>query len=39
MYVKVYKVVKSNGSILSKTLLSEDYYKSLDKIIVKKYAF
>ena len=27
MYVKVYKVVKSNGSILSKTLLSEDYYK------------
>ena len=37
MYVKVYKVIKSNGAILSKTLLSEDYYKSLDKIIVKKY--
>ena len=37
MYVKVYKVEKNDGSIVSKTLLSEDYYKSLDKIIVKKY--
>lgn len=38
MHVKVYKVLKSNGSIISKSLLSEDYYKSLDKIVVKKYA-
>ena len=37
MFVKVYKVEKSDGTIVSKTLLSEDYYKSLDKIIVKKY--
>ena len=37
MFVKVYKVEKIDGSIVSNTLLSEDYYKSLDKIIVKKY--
>lgn len=37
MFVKAYKVEKSDGTIVSKTLLSEDYYKSLDKIILKKY--
>lgn len=34
MHVKVYKIKKLNGSIISKELLSEDEYKSLDKIIM-----
>ncbi len=36
MHVKVYKITKLNGSIKSKELLSEDKYKSLDKIIITK---
>lgn len=35
MVVNVYKIVKSDGSIVSKTLLSQDTYKSLEKIIIK----
>ena len=33
--VNVYKVVKSNGSVISKTLISQDTYNALEKIIVK----
>lgn len=33
--VDTYRVVKLNGSIVSKTLLSQDKYNSLDRIIVK----
>lgn len=35
MTVNVYKIVKSNGSIISKTFVYQDIYKSLDKIVVK----
>lgn len=35
MVVNVYKVVKFDGSIISRTLLSHDTYSSLEKIIVK----
>ena len=35
MTVNVYKVIKQNGSIISKTFVSQDIYNSLDKIIVK----
>ena len=37
MTVNVYKVVKLNGSIVSKTFAYQDIYKSLDKIVVKSY--
>ena len=37
MTVNVYKVVKLNGSIISKTLIYQDFYKSLDKIVLKSY--
>lgn len=33
--VNVYKIVKSNGSIISKTMLSQDTYNALEKIILK----
>lgn len=33
--VNVYKIVKSNGSVISKTLISQDTYNALEKIIVK----
>ena len=33
--VNVYKVVKSNGSIVARDLLSQDTYRALEKIIVK----
>lgn len=33
--VNVYKVVKSDGSIVSRTLLSQDTYNALEKIILK----
>lgn len=33
--VNVYKVLKQGGSIISKTLLSQDTYKPLEKIILK----
>lgn len=33
--VNVYKVVKLNGSIVSRTLLSQDTYNSLEKIVLK----
>lgn len=33
--VNVYKIVKLNGSILTKTLLSQDTYNALEKIVVK----
>ena len=36
MTVNVYKVVKLNGSIVSKTFIYQDIYKSLDKIVVKR---
>lgn len=35
MSVNVYKVVKFDGSIISRTLLSHDTYSSLEEIIVK----
>ena len=37
MIVNVYKVVKLNGSIISKTFVYQDIYKSLDKIVIKSY--
>lgn len=37
MIVNVYKVVKLNGSIISKTFAYQDIYKSLDKIVIKSY--
>lgn len=37
MTVNVYKVTKLNGSIISKTFVYQDIYKSLDKIVVKSY--
>ena len=33
MTVNVYKIVKLNGSIISKTLVYQDIYKALDKIV------
>ena len=33
--VNAYKVVKLDGSIISKTLLSQDTYNALEKIILK----
>ena len=33
--VNVYKIVKSEGSIVSRTLLSQDTYQALEKIILK----
>ncbi len=33
--VNVYKVVKLDGTIISKTLLSQDTYNALEKIIIK----
>ena len=37
MTVNVYKIVKLNGSIISKTFIYQDIYKSLDKIVLKSY--
>ena len=37
MTVNVYKVVKLDGSIKSKTFVYQDIYKSLDKIVLKSY--
>ena len=34
MTVNVYKILKLNGSIVSKTFISQDIYKSLEKIII-----
>ena len=33
--VNVYKIVKSNGNVISKTLLSQDTYNPLEKIVLK----
>lgn len=35
--VNVYKIVKLNGSIVSKSFVYQDIYKSLDKIVLKSY--
>lgn len=32
--VNVYKIIKSNGKIISRTLISQDNYKALEKIIL-----
>lgn len=37
MTVNVYKVVKLNGSIISKTFVYQDIYKPLEKIVLKSY--
>lgn len=36
MSVKVYKITKLNNNIISKTLISEDKYNPLEKIVIKK---
>lgn len=37
MTVNVYKIVKLNGSIISKTFIYQDIYKPLEKIVLKSY--